>query len=546
MRRLLFSIFLCLFLLPTLTGAETVLPFETTVSGTVSSTNMEDVYQFSVPNKGTVKAKLQATDSKVSIELRDSNNQIVEELEKFHNSGPGYSSWTQPVLLDPGEYYFYVKKSEEFDSSNYSLLLSYLVADNNDVEPNGTKEDAMNLAPNAGHVKGLIYGDDEIDYYKIVLPEAGRLWLHYKTAMSGGSATLYPVTLPGKVEWPISIEEVLRTYHDGSGEWKGFVDLEAGVYYFKIWGDPRPNYFVQGLYEIETSFTPAKTIDPEPNNNEESATVISAGKSYSGFLSYTDADDFYKFEMPYDGYITIHYSAEFSTSFFTVPYSNDRKGKLGEPYFFSQRMELSKGIHFLHARKYRLGGVYTFSIDLEPEIGLNFTDVPSNYFPAVKFLLMKGVTSGINYNTFGTNEKIKRVDAAILLANMLELDVSDNSAPSFSDIPKRAWGHINTLKKYGIMGGKSSTFFGANDYITRGEMALILNRAYYFDVTGPDIAYTDVPSKYYLAVHHLVNNHISNGKTPTTFGTNDPITRGENAIFLQRASKFISCCEARN
>src|SRR4051812_6229045 len=50
-----------------------------------------------------------------------------------------------------------------------------------------------------------------------------------------------------------------------------------------------------------------------------------------------------------------------------------------------------------------------------------FKDVTDRYKKAVDFLVSKGA-NGINKSQFGTHQPIKRVDAAVLIANVLGLD----------------------------------------------------------------------------------------------------------------------------
>lgn len=534
MRTLIYPLLSLLLLFPTvplLVKADTILPFETTVTGTLSSSNPEDVYTITIPESGTVRAKIGANDATVLVELRDMNNKSVENLHRFYQGGPDDPTWTQPVLLEPGEYHFVVTRAENIVSKDYSLNISYLKADNNETEPNQNIEEAMPLQINGNRVKGLINWDDKIDYYKIDLTEPGRLWVDVKSNMPNTGFMFYGA----KGEYIYM--DVAGPSYGITVEWKNYFDLEAGTYYFKVTG----GYWEQGLYNIGATFTPSNTKEAEPNNSMSTSISISAGKTYTGFLSLSDKDDYYKFDMPYDGYVTLDFSSEFSSYFFmlgeweSMPASHYYKGQLGKPELISKRMYLTKGTYYLRAHKYNQGGVYTFSIHLESELGRNFTDVSSNYLPAVKNLLKQEVTTGLTKTTFGTTEKIKRVDAAIWLAKIRKLDTSDQTAPSFLDAPKRAWGSINALKKAGIASGKSTIYFGANDNVTRGEMALMIQKAYNLYGNEVEMPFIDVSSRYHSAVQNLVKHKITSGKTPTMFGTNMPITRGEMAIFLYRA-----------
>ena len=73
--------------------------------------------------------------------------------------------------------------------------------------------------------------------------------------------------------------------------------------------------------------------------------------------------------------------------------------------------------------------------------------------------------------TFGTYDTIKRVDAAVFVVKALGLNVDSAPASGFTDVPARAEKEVNALKAAGITAGKSTTTFGAQDNITRGELA---------------------------------------------------------------------------
>lgn len=164
----------------------------------------------------------------------------------------------------------------------------------------------------------------------------------------------------------------------------------------------------------------------------------------------------------------------------------------------------------------------------------DFTDVPKQYTDAVDYLVQNNVTQGIGNKKFGTDKSITRLDAAVMLAKMLNLDTKNAPASGFTDVPKNRSAEVNALKKAGIIGGKSATRFGAQDPIKRGEMALILQKAY--DLKGsPELKFTDVNKRYAEAVQAMVANNITNGVSATKFGTDQNVKRGDFAIFLFRS-----------
>lgn len=165
-----------------------------------------------------------------------------------------------------------------------------------------------------------------------------------------------------------------------------------------------------------------------------------------------------------------------------------------------------------------------------------FQDVPLAYAPAVEYLVRNQITQGISKTEFGISKDIIRADAAIWLARELNLNTESARKSSFTDVPERAAGAVNALKAAGVIGGKTETQFGAGDFLTRGEMALILQRAYQLSSGGKSSAFTDVSSRYKEAVDALVAHKVTYGLTAVQFGVHANITRGQLAIFLYRLS----------
>lgn len=163
----------------------------------------------------------------------------------------------------------------------------------------------------------------------------------------------------------------------------------------------------------------------------------------------------------------------------------------------------------------------------------SFSDLTPQYEEAVNYVVDNNIASGLGNGTFGVGQRIKRVDAAVMLAKALNLNLESAPTSSFKDVPAHAQKAVSALAEAGVVSGKSPTLFGANQTLTRGEMALILVRAYKLQGTAKH-EFIDVSSNYDTAVQALLANKVTQGKSPTLFGTIAPLTRGEFAIFLFR------------
>ena len=165
-----------------------------------------------------------------------------------------------------------------------------------------------------------------------------------------------------------------------------------------------------------------------------------------------------------------------------------------------------------------------------------FTDVTENYKAGVDLLLAKGA-QGLTETEFGVHKSISRLDAAVLLAKVLELD-EDSAAPSgFTDVPQEAAKAVNALKAAGITNGKTAVLFGSSDEITRGELAIWIQKGFGLEATSTEIPFTDVSATYKEAVTALVDHKIASGLEAAKFGINEVVTRGDFANFMKNASE---------
>ncbi|MEM1505900.1 S-layer homology domain-containing protein [Domibacillus sp. 8LH] len=189
------------------------------------------------------------------------------------------------------------------------------------------------------------------------------------------------------------------------------------------------------------------------------------------------------------------------------------------------------------------GAIFTSSVS---PASASFIDTKGTiYEEAVDFLVEKYIAMG--YQThFGVEQPIKRVDAAVLLAKYLELDLQNAPKTSFKDVPARATQAVAALKYAGIVNGKSDVYFGAADNITRGEAAIIFFRSFGYETTDKvsvqpveeSSKFTDVTGRYAYAVNVLIERGIVNGKSNNRFGINEPLTRGQFALMVHRMSQY--------
>lgn len=181
-------------------------------------------------------------------------------------------------------------------------------------------------------------------------------------------------------------------------------------------------------------------------------------------------------------------------------------------------------------------------LDLE-EGYTDFTDaMGTRYAHAVWFMVTNGLAQGKTPTYFGVHEPITRVDAAVIFGNYLPLYIQEAPKSSFTDVPKRAQKAVDLLNYYQIINGKSLTQFDPYSNITRGEAALMLFTAHESDLQTEQpqetLIFSDVSDRYRYPVQALTAAGILQGKSDGKFGTHDPLTRGQLALVIERISEY--------
>lgn len=122
--------------------------------------------------------------------------------------------------------------------------------------------------------------------------------------------------------------------------------------------------------------------------------------------------------------------------------------------------------------------------ELPPVKDGNFADVPSTHpaHVAIKTLNVDGIVSGFANQQFKPNETVTRGQASAMINRVLGLQAS--SASTYSDVgtTHSFAKDIAAMTEHGILFGYSNGTFGVNDTLTKGQLAVILNRA--FDIVG--------------------------------------------------------------
>ena len=347
-------------------------------------------------------------------------------------------------------------------------------------EPNDSISTADSISTNST-VYGVsnTVGDD--DCYKFSLSSQGYITITMNHAQLDSdnywSVYLYDTNGNQMFDW-----EFDARYSSNSTEKIG---LPAGTYYLDI----DYGFGVKGVdYNFKVNYTQSNYWETESNDSRTKADNISVNTTYYGVSNTSGDDDYYKFSLSSQGYITItmnHTQLE-SDNYWSV-YLYDTNGNQMFDWEFdaryssnsTEKIGLPAGTYYLDI-DYGFGvkGVdYSFIVE-QPL----FPDVRSGdwYFNAVKFNAEKGYVTGYSNGTFGPSNNIQRQDFVLILARIAGANLSayEGKNGGFSDVQAGDYyaSAVAWAKDKGIVTGYSADNFGVGTYITREQISLILCR----------------------------------------------------------------------
>ncbi|PTY79407.1 hypothetical protein B5V89_05415 [Heyndrickxia sporothermodurans] len=330
-------------------AAEFNLPLNTNVKGVLTKNITSNTYTVELNKAGRFFLNVTSyVDSDTYIRLLDDENDVVfDDYTSGSSESPAkYTNW---VDLEPGKYFVEIYNKYDWDENigNYTLKATFTAANNNEVEQNNGTVNAQPLKFNQA-VTGFLSWNDEVDFYKVTLPKAGRFHIDLNTYIDSNT---YIKLLDN------NNETVFDHYTEGSSKnpakYYNWVDLEPGDYYLEVynkydWDDNT------GKYILKTSFTPANNNEKESNNGTIEAQALPFSQTVTGFLSWNDTIDYYKFTLPKSGKVTFNsVSYVDETTFFQLINSqNDEllsdyvEGSSKNPAKYSKTIELKKGTYF--------------------------------------------------------------------------------------------------------------------------------------------------------------------------------------------------------
>lgn len=174
----------------------------------------------------------------------------------------------------------------------------------------------------------------------------------------------------------------------------------------------------------------------------------------------------------------------------------------------------------------------------------NFSDVKKthSHYEGIQWLVTKGI-NGYPDGKFGVDKPLSRQHAAIFFSKSLHLELPSNSNVElyFDDVKANHVyaDYIAAVGQAGIFKGRNGKF-GANDRLTRQQMATTLVNAFELKSTGKTVKMNvkNVDPTHRENVQILADLCITN--QTKDFKPSNTVTRGQFATFLKRANDVVT------
>ncbi|WP_186667850.1 N-acetylmuramoyl-L-alanine amidase [Sporosarcina sp. BP05] len=155
------------------------------------------------------------------------------------------------------------------------------------------------------------------------------------------------------------------------------------------------------------------------------------------------------------------------------------------------------------------------------------SDIPVKHraYQEITYLAQSDITTSDNASLFSPDASMTRAHAAAMIGKAIQLN-GTQTATRFSDVPSTyfASGYINEAVNRGIIKGYGDGSFAPDKTLNRGEMAVLISRAFGYQADSTT-----------AAAQELMAKGIAQGVEKGNFGTGNLMKRGDFAVFLARA-----------
>ena len=353
-------------------------------------------------------------------------------------------------------------------------------------EPNDSFSAATQISTNTNN-SGNLSKSRDLDYYKFTLYSDGHITLTFSHQMLDTTSYVWNAVFYDAQQNKISEYAFSGNLIEDTEE----IGLAKGTYYLKL---ERCNYNNDGVhinYSFNLRYKATSYWEKEGNDAFSKANSVVLNKKYTANLWNSNDNDYFKFTLSSDGYISMlftHEKLDTTNGVWRATVYDAQQSKLFDCTFSGNLTEdnadigLDKGTYYLKIERcnYNNDGIhinYGFML-----ANPTFPDVRPNawFYDAVEYVAQKGYITGYSNGRFGPNDSLKRQDFVCILARIAKADLSkyQNTASKLKDVKKGEYyaPAVNWAVDNGIIAGYNNGKFGVNDPITREQVAVILYR----------------------------------------------------------------------
>jgi hypothetical protein len=174
-----------------------------------------------------------------------------------------------------------------------------------------------------------------------------------------------------------------------------------------------------------------------------------------------------------------------------------------------------------------------------------FNDVPDGHWAEDHIYALSGfgITSGCGNNNYCADNPITRGQMAVFIEGALG-HPANICAGRFADVPidNPFCGFIERMADDGITSGCGGNNFCPNDPVTRGQMAVFIEAALGNSANPCTSQFADVSldNPFCGFIERLADDGITGGCGGNNFCPNNPVTRGQMAVFLVAAPEPLN------
>ncbi len=245
-----------------------------TINGSITDSNTQDIYRFSLSSAGRVRLTAKAYMQWIRYRFYDASGEKIWESDQYWDSTVGLISTNETVDLTAGTYYFAASQLLG-DTGSYSFKLAFSSVGESFAEPQGGSNNTLDAAQAVSlgtSYTGQIATNDDTDIYRFTLTSTERVTLKANAYMSVICYIIYDSS--GNKLW--------NSYQDwditaGFSSTIKTINLTKGTYYFAVLHSFYTGKYTFRLSNTLTSLSLSKTsYTYNGKSHKPSVTVKSA------------------------------------------------------------------------------------------------------------------------------------------------------------------------------------------------------------------------------------------------------------------------------